>query len=65
MKLMTTYPCCSGKARFEATDGVPSEKYDRTCSHCSKTWTITRKLLGDRNGVRTDRFDWESITEAD
>lgn len=60
MKIATTYPCCAGPAHFAPVEYVPAEKYDRTCSHCGKKWTVTRTLVRADNGIRVDTLEWEA-----
>lgn len=52
------YPCCGGKAKLQAIELIPRERYVRSCPTCGQTWDIVRSTL--RSGdVRIDKLEWE------
>jgi hypothetical protein len=61
LTLKTTHPCCGGRVRLTALQGVPRERYERKCYGCGWTWTVTRTTVGERDGVRVDRLDWDQL----
>ena len=62
--LRTRYPCCGGRATFNATFFVNRETYERRCSRCGARYEVERHTLratdNDPAG-RIDQLDWVRV----
>ena len=59
LQLRTHIPCHKRAIVFlPATPYVPIERYERRCKFCGLFWSIKRKTMQDKDGVRMDSLSW-------
>lgn len=63
------YPCCNRLSRFNLMQGIPRQRFIRTCKHCSQdydmglTYDVLVTTTEPRPGIMVHRFSWADNTE--